>query len=257
MEELVKRPRMDAAAAAEDPGSTGAVDPAGLAAMRLAVGPRDDCYKWCEAEGMFIDADHLLQLMDRAQQPGTGPLVLVVDTRDDDVAGGMVHGAIHAADGTFEAEGLAAVLEHADQLLKASRCAAAADTLTPIPPKVCVVFHCMESARRGPRCARRLHVYLQASQSPALSSQSLSLHVLKGGADQWIRRFFRDPSRTQGFDDDYWGFLFSDDDEDEDGGGEDDNEINAPVAPLHKLYQRPADQPATPWSQAGSDAQCK
>merc|ERR1712032_1391857 len=104
-----------------------------------------------------------------------------------------------------------------------------------------------ESARRGPRCARRLSVYMGAAAGA--SSSTVSIRVLQGGADQWIRRFFNDPSRVEGFDDDYWGFFFSEEEGGPNGGG------NARGAEkLHSLYSRPADQPATPWSAAGAKA---
>lgn len=243
-----------------------AVDPASVAAMRLAVGLRDDCYQWCKEEGMYCSQDELLGWMD-SEEPNS-PLVLVVDTRDDDVAGGMIRGAIHAPDGTFADEGLVTVLHRASELLKKAQDAASSYSRA---AKVAVVFHCMESVRRGPRCARRTHVYLRAAAAASVASpsadtalrplsQSISLHVLQGGADQWIRRFFRDPSHTQGFDDDYWGFLCSDDEKVDENGSRSDGasgEGGTPASsdpPQHRLYHRPADQPATPWSAAGSNA---
>lgn len=67
--------------------------------------------------------------------------------------------------------------------------------------KTVVVFHCMESVMRGPRCARRL---LDSSQGETLP---FAVRVLRGGADRWIRRFYRDPTLVSNFDKDYWGFL--------------------------------------------------
>ena len=182
---------------------------------------------------------------------------MVVDTRDDDVGGGMIRGAMHVADGMF-----------ADLLpsLLGRICAMA------IASTVHVVFHCMESARRGPRCALRLAVYLAAVRGEPLEGlpggtqilpdhwingggggggSSIEIRVLRGGADLWIRRFFEDPSMVQNFDDNYWGFgpLSCDDYEGTTATTGDDAREGKQ---LHVLYERPRDQPATPWSGAGA-----
>ena len=67
---------------------------------------------------------------------------------------------------------------------------------------------------------------------------TIRIAVLRGGFDQWVRRHWRDPARVEGYDDVYWGYA-----EDAGDGGA--------SAPAHPLYERPAGQQATPWSDAG------
>jgi hypothetical protein len=109
-----------------------------------------------------------------------------------------------------------------------------------------VIFHCMESARRGPRCARRLHDYWCQQPYPPPQRRP-RLCVLQGGADLWVRRFYRDTSMVSGFDPDYWGFG-------EESGGDDGVRAAIHTAASHVKYVRPADQQATPWSAAGGAA---
>eukprot|EP00971_Amphidinium_carterae_P021765 429380-Amphidinium_carterae.1 len=148
------------------------IDATALQVMRNVVGPKDDWYHWCHQSGMYISQDELLALMDDPLRT-----VIVVDTRDDDVKGGMIRGALHAADSTFDDVGLRSLLARVDCALR---------------EPVHIVFHCMESARRGPRCARRLSTYLGATTN---DTSRISVCILEGGADQWIRRFHGDPGR--------------------------------------------------------------
>lgn len=181
-----------------------------------------DPYNWARDAGLYIAQDELAALLDR----GDGR-TLVVDVRDDDNGGGAIVGAVHCPDSSFD---VAAVAQLA-------------------AGKSSVVFHCMESARRGPRCARRLHEFWAAAAAAAAESapgaappERPRICVLQGGADQWIRRFWRDGSRVAGFDSDYWGF----------GPQEGCGEAEAAEDGGHRLYTRPADQQATPWSEAGA-----
>jgi len=173
-----------------------------------------DPYRWAQAAGLYIEQDELVALQDAERSQGGSSTLLVLDVRDDDCGGGSVAGAVHQPDGTWDVEAVA-------QLAAGKRT---------------VVLHCMESARRGPRCARRLHEYWAAEDADAGGAPAPArprICVLQGGADLWVRRFWRDERRVSGFDQEYWGF-----------GGDDD-------APAHRDYVRPADQPATPWSTAG------
>ena len=103
--------------------------------------------------------------------------------------------------------------------------------------EVMICFHCMESARRGPRCAKRLVEGMRALRDVGYAPQPVKVAVLEGGFDQWVRRHWRDPARVEGYDDAYWGYA-------EDAG-------DGASAPAHPLYERPAGQQATPWSDAG------
>lgn len=157
-------------------------------------------YDWCKQKGWYVGQDELVSLLQSDE------IVLVVDVRDDDHLGGNIKGSIHVPDGTFWKT--------------------IGDTATLIKQGSTVVFHCMESARRGPRCAFRLHKYLSEEQ-PQLNC---SIRVLRGGADLWIRRFFRDPTLVENFDNDYWGWDHGDGGEEPLQGG----------LPSHSLYAREA-----------------
>ena len=75
-------------------------------------------------------------------------------------------------------------------------------------PPVLVAFHCMESARRGPRCAKRLELAIAAAtEAVAKPLPALEIRILAGGFDQWIRRFWQDPEKVTGYDDAYWGYA--------------------------------------------------
>jgi len=198
------------------------------------VSAREDCWRWANAQNMYIAQAELLASMDAEQ-----PYHVIVDTRDEDVAGGMIIGALHVPDASFGIEAVRTILRSIQALSTEN---------------VLLVFHCMESARRGPRCARRFGLALQALQETVGEEAivaGLRIAVLQGGFDQWIRKYWKDPSRVQGYDDAYWGYDEATQDRSD---KEEDEEVpREPAAPQgHKLYERPADQPATPWSAAGA-----
>ena len=56
------------------------------------VGRRDDLFPWAQRAGMFIQREELLDAM------AQGRPYVIVDTRDDDFAGGMIKSAMHLAD---------------------------------------------------------------------------------------------------------------------------------------------------------------
>ena len=192
-----------------------------------SVAPRADCYHWAWESGLYLSRDALLEQLATA-----GASVLVVDVRDEDVAGGMISGAINRPDGQWDDT---VVVE----LLYGRRCGT-------------IVLHCMESARRAPRCAFRLVKALDALELAGVPPDPRpEVRVLEGGMDQWMRRHWQDATKVSGYDDDFWGYalmngtqIIGGDDERGDNDGK----------PAHTLYQRPADQPATPWSGAGEEA---
>lgn len=161
---------------------------------------------------------------------------LIIDTRDEDSAGGRIRGALHLADGSDWSETMPVLL------------AAIAEKQATV-----VIFHCMESIRRGPRCARRLHNYF-LDNSEDYDITIPDLRILRGGADQWIRKYYK-TDFVEGYDDDYWGFeefppgdqQSDDEDEDENEGdetGAGDMMKNMQQTPpsAHALYSRPCDQ---------------
>jgi hypothetical protein len=106
-------------------------------------------------------------------------------------------------------------------------------------PPVTVLFHCMESIRRGPRCppsflflplqplwclcaslatgissdprrcARRL--FQELKMSGQITDEKLAMpfaiKVLQGGADQWMRNFYSDTRLVEAYNNDIWGYL--------------------------------------------------
>ena len=176
-----------------------------------------DFYPWCHENGMYIPQEALVDMI-RHQKPH-----LVLDARDDDHIGGNIFGSLHAPDSEWERH-LPSVIDR----IKALR----EETGVEISD-ITVVFHCMESARRGPRCAYKLTQYFED-----LGIVSPTIKVLEGGAHNWIHKYFADPTLVENFDDDYWGILPLD----VEAGTEEQ---------FHKDYSRPPDQPATSWSKAG------
>ena len=153
---------------------------------------------------------------------------------EQDAKGGRVAGSIHLPDSEFDVKSVEILLKKIAE--KKSN-------------DVNVVFHCMESARRGPRCARRFHDALRVIQeemSPEdVKKSKIMIYILQGGFDQWIRAFFGTDvfeDHVEDYDDDYWGF-------------EETRKIWD--SRFHKNYERPEDQPRTPWSEAGRAVQKK
>lgn len=174
-------------------------------------------YLWAmEQPGMYIKQDTLKEWL---ESPGERAKTLLIDVRDDDYNGGHPATAINYPDSTFDAKTVA----------------------SQIPPNITrIVLSCMESARRAPRCARQLHNEISNL------NVNVDIHILKGGADKWLRRFVVEaPHLVQGFDNDFWGWP---------GDGSNGPVETSSNRPGNKLYTRPADQSATPWSGPGEDA---
>jgi predicted NAD-dependent protein-ADP-ribosyltransferase YbiA (DUF1768 family)/rhodanese-related sulfurtransferase len=98
--------------------------------------------------------------------------VVVIDVREDDHVGGHICGSYHIPAADFHA-----------RLSEVLHLVRTADV---------VVLHCQESIKRSPRCARMLAAQLSAP-----------LFVLKGGFDQWVRRFW-DTDLVQEYDEEFW-----------------------------------------------------
>jgi len=150
--------------------------------------PLAKCHLWAEDQGTYLTQNKLCEALSCETQS-----VLVVDVRDEDAIGGCVRGAIQLPDATLAtAEGLVHLAHKALEL----------------GDEGMIVFHCMESLRRGPRCAKRLTQYLGAIQSRFnIELNKPQIKVLAGGADQWMRNFWQQQEFVENFDDDYWGFT--------------------------------------------------
>ena len=168
----------------------------------LGVDTSGDYYQWCKENDMYITQEDTVTVL---QGSNDDQNFLIIDTRDDDNAGGSIRGALHIPDGSDWEKSIHVLL----------------NAIKEKNAKL-VIFHCMESIRRGPRCARRLYNYYMEEGEENMPS----IKILQGGADQWVRKYFK-TSLVEGFDNDYWGFVDHDETEKED---------------MHVLYERPSDQ---------------
>ena len=225
----------DWAALRDAPSLSGAAarDAAELAALHAAVRSverRSDWFRWAHKEArIYVRREELVERL-RSNAP-----TVVVDVRDDDAVGGHIRVALHLADEEFDGASVRAIFDRAREVAsKQSSSEADADAT------VQVVLHCMESVQRGPRCARRLVVSLEAMRASMAELPRMSVHVLEGGFDQWCRRHWQDESLVEQYDDEIWGY--------EEMGG---TSLFAHDEPSHASYERPADQAATPWSSSG------
>jgi rhodanese-related sulfurtransferase len=188
-----------------------------------------DYYQWCKANGMYIAQEEVISLFHTNNQH-----FLIIDTRDEDSAGGNIRGALHFPDGSDWLQTMPLLLAAIEK-----------------KEATMVIFHCMESIRRGPRCARRLHNYFLDTDID--EDDIPEVRILQGGADQWIRKFYK-TDLVENYDDDYWAFeeFPPDVDGDEDGDDEkvetsdsraDANNIMFQSSCSgHTLYTRPTDQ---------------
>ncbi|KAL1923588.1 uncharacterized protein VTP21DRAFT_8568 [Calcarisporiella thermophila] len=126
-----------------------------------------------ELELPLIEAEDLAKTIREGDKD-----VLVVDCRRNDFAGGHVKGAINEPAQSFA--------ERAELLAQS------------IPQKK-VVFYCMSSNGRGPRCAG---YYQQALNN--LGIKDKKAYVLKGGILKWVKNFSNEDDLTEGYDEDWW-----------------------------------------------------
>jgi len=108
--------------------------------------------------------------------------VLVVDVRDEDRYGGHIAGSLHVPSSEFF-ERTQDIIQHIE--------AASKEGGQPVDK---IVFHCMMSQQRGPKCARIMAEAVAASSSSHSSSPSStssssfpSIHILEGGFSGWVR----------------------------------------------------------------------
>jgi rhodanese-related sulfurtransferase len=209
---------------------------------------RRDLYSWARASNVYLPQAELeAALAARSPEVSAVGQVLVLDVRDSDAVGGHVAGALHYPDTTFA--------RRLPELM----------SLLAIRQPSLVVLHCMESIRRGPRCAYQLRERLEqahrrraqatnvadglaSTDAAAAISRLLPpphvVRVLNGGADQWLRKNWRNACLVEEYDDRFWGFQML-------------QELSAARAlerQQHSLYTRPADQRApSPPNKSDSD----
>jgi hypothetical protein len=75
-----------------------------------------------------------------------------------------------------------------------------------------LIFHCALSQVRGPKCAQRYcslrdqqeRVQEQSFGSPSPPPPQQQVLVLRGGFEEWQRRFKQDPALVEHYDAEYW-----------------------------------------------------
>jgi len=177
-------------------------------------------YPWCEEHGMYLSLENLENII-LSQKPH-----LVIDSRDDDYIGGNIYGSQHVPDKDWDNQ-LPSLLQKIEDLVQKNQVNISEFT---------VIFHCMESVRRGPRCAYKLLKYYERK---GISFPIIK--VLEGGAHNWIHKNHLDKRLVENFDNDYWGILPFED--------EKIDKVEEKI--FHVGYVRPVDQIASRWSAAG------
>jgi hypothetical protein len=120
---------------------------------------------------------------------------IIIDARDDDVIGGMIQGALFCPESSFTHRKMASLLKKAKEKRREHNSGITEH-------KTWVVFHCMETIERSVRCAKRFYDLVRDSGD----SDIISVKLLTGGADGWIRSYWSDKRLVEGYDDKYWGF---------------------------------------------------
>ena len=86
--------------------------------LRNAIAPVDrrmDCWRWANLQNLYIDRQELLESMSARTCNH-----IIVDTRDDDAAGGHIYGAIHLPDSKFDERSILKILTQVQELHKKS-----------------------------------------------------------------------------------------------------------------------------------------
>ncbi len=176
---------------------------------------------------MYMKQEELVELIQRRDNR-----VIVVDCRDDDMIGGKIKGSLNIPDSDWYKRSDALIKRIVNMAkycyqasLKSSASTIASDASGDggigsfaasssseagvnignrgdICAEVTVVLHCMESIRRGPRCARRL--FLQLENLEEKLDLIVNLRVLEGGADRWVRKYFNNSDLVEEYDENYW-----------------------------------------------------
>ena len=188
----------------------------------------DPDYVWAVKNGKYLRRQVLKKWMFKKRPTKT---IIVIDNRDKcDNHGGKVVKSIQLPDENWIKEGYSEILFR--HLLKHHQ-------QHPKLP-IFLIFHCMESVRRGPRCAKRFEEFMATIEVKF----DYSIRVLEGGGDQWVRNYYSNSLLVEKYDDKIWGFI--------EFPILNDNRYGYRG---HKGYVRPTDQVATEWSAAGSAVQ--
>jgi len=133
-----------------------------------------------------IEHDEFIKLMNDPSKE-----LMILDVRDDDAVGGHIRGAHHFPESLWQNS----VVENGHVV--GNYLLSTLFLIREEKPDL-VIVHCMESAVRGPHCADLLMTYLKNQTNVVL---------LRGGADQFIRKFYK-TEYVSDYDDNIWGFDF-------------------------------------------------
>lgn len=114
-------------------------------------------------------------LHQRLVDPDQAAKTLVVDVRDEDFVGGNVKGGVNYPSEEF--------LDSLDEVAKAAE------------GKEVVVFHCMQSQQRGPKCARIFSEHL--AKNGATTTFVGQVVILESGFGGWARYVSRLDQETR------------------------------------------------------------
>ncbi|GAX80386.1 hypothetical protein CEUSTIGMA_g7825.t1 [Chlamydomonas eustigma] len=131
----------------------------------------------------YIEPQQLAEFLRNQEKQHT----LVVDVRGEDFQGGHIKGATNIDSQGFSQD--VAVDTFIDQYLTSSGTVKR------------VVFHCMFSQQRGPRCANRVAKRLQERSQ----TESAQLLVLRGGFVQFVRMYGAEHDLVEDVDMAVWG----------------------------------------------------
>lgn len=115
---------------------------------------------------------------------------IVIDTRDDEVQGGQIRGALFCPERDFGNEQITCLIREATEQRRQRN--------TGISNHKCfVVFYCRDSERKSLHCAKRFHQGLLEMGE----ANGICVKVLQGGASSWFEKFGKDKRLVQDFDD--------------------------------------------------------
>jgi len=118
---------------------------------------------------------------------------IVIDTRDDEVAGGQIRGALFCPERGFGSEEIKCLIQKAIEQRRLCN--------TGISNHKCyVVFYCRDSVKKSLSCANRFHHAVREMGG----SNGICTKVLRGGAESWFRAHGKDHRLVQDFDDSVW-----------------------------------------------------
>lgn len=166
-----------------------------------------------------VDSKFVVQLL-KDKNHTNNDLFYILDARDDDRMGGHIRGSIHIADSMDHSEKVA-LIHSIFKEIETYVCTMSQTKSNCINDNkvnnIWIITHCMESICRGPRLAQLIESLLLEKYSNNDKKNNnnnsknildlVKVRVLHGGLDHWIRKYYKDATLVEQFNDDYWGFY--------------------------------------------------